>query len=382
MTIPSLLGHAAELVRIIRKSPQPSDALASEYMRSRKYIGASDRRFISSIVFETLRTLSICDLIAERHGLLDAVHACHAIREGTIDASDVEAHLQHAPAHVRCCTQDWLLQATAERWADDARHVWTSMMQPAPVCLRVNLRRASRSDVLRALHAEGLTAEPGRHAASAIVLHDRVNLLQHGLYTSGTVDIQDEGSQLIGLACGVQPGMRVLDACAGAGGKALQLADIMQDRGYILARDIEWNRLKEIGPRAKRAGVRSITTEHLRRGTAASVQAPFDVVLVDAPCSGMGTVRRMPMVKWRLTPEQAQRHAAKQLMILSEQAPYVADGGVLVYATCSVLPIENEQVVRRFIEAHPAYTLEAEQQTDPYHDGTDGLYWARLRRQA
>lgn len=376
MTTESLLGHAAELVRIIRKSPQPADALASEYMRSRKYIGAADRRFISSTVFETLRTLAICDLVASQWALPDVVHACYQLRQGSVDTSILDA----APAHVRHCTQEWLLQATAERWPDEAELVWSAMMQPAPVCLRVNLRRATRDDVLRVLQAEGITAEAGRHAPSAIVLHDRVNVLQHGLYTSGLIDIQDEGSQLIGLACSPDSGMRVLDACAGAGGKALHLADLMQDRGQILARDIEWNRLKEIGPRAKRAGVRSITTEIVRRGQPASRQAPFDIVLVDAPCSGMGTVRRMPMVKWRLSPEQAARHAAKQLMILTENAAHVADGGVLVYATCSILPIENEDVVRSFLQSHADFTLEAEQQVDPFHHGTDGLYWARIRR--
>ena len=376
MTTPSLLGHAAELVRIIRKSPQPADAIASEYMRSRKYIGASDRRFISSTVFDTLRTLSRCDLLAERNGYPDAVHACHEMREGNADVSFLDAE----PAHIRCCTQEWLLDATRERWPDDAEQVWTAMMHAAPVCLRVNLRRASRDEVLRALQAEGITAEAGRHAPGAIVLHDRVNILQHGLYTSGTVDIQDEGSQLIALACEPGPEMRVLDACAGAGGKALHLADLMQDRGQILARDIEWNRLKEIGPRAKRAGVRSITTEIVRRGQPVSRQAPFDIVLIDAPCSGMGTVRRMPMVKWRLTPEQAARHAAKQLKILAENAANVAQGGVLVYATCSILPAENEHVVRAFLEQHEEFELEAQQQSDPYHDGTDGLYWARMRR--
>lgn len=379
MTVPSLLGHAAELVRIIRKSPQPADALASEYMRSKKYIGASDRRFISSIVFETLRTLSRCELLMQHGGYDDVVHAAYALREGEV--TDM-AWLDAAPDHVRCCTQEWLLESTRRRWTNDAVDVWTSMMQPAPLCLRVNLRRTSRSDVLRALRAEGVNAEEGRHATAAIIIHDRVNLLQHGLYTSGLVDIQDEGSQLIGLACDAQPGMRVLDACAGAGGKALHLADIMQDRGEILARDIEWNRLKEIRPRAQRAGVRSITVEHIRGGTTRSRTAPFDIVLVDAPCSGMGTVRRMPMVKWRLTPEQAERHAAKQLRILTQQADHVAEGGALVYATCSILPVENEDVVHRFLADLPMFALEAQRQSDPFHDGTDGLYWARLRRNA
>lgn len=379
MKTESLLGHAAELVRIIRKSPQPADAIASEYMRSRKYVGASDRRFISSIVFDTLRTLSLCEAVRDRLGLDDVVHAMHMMRERPpeVDLSFIDA----LPDHVRCCTQPWLLDATTGRWPDDAEQVWTAMTAPAPMCLRVNLRRAQRDDVVRQLEHEGVRVDAGIHAPSAIIVHDRVNLQQHALLRNGIVDIQDEGSQCIGLGCGVQPGMRVLDACAGAGGKSLQLADIMRDEGVIVARDIEWNRLKEIRPRAQRAGVRCIQVEHMRPGQQGQRTAPFDVVLVDAPCSGMGTVRRMPMVKWRLTREQAERHASKQLRILSEQSSHVRPGGALVYATCSILPVENEMVMERFLAAHDDFALEAQQQMDPFHHGTDGLYWARMRRQ-
>lgn len=378
MKTDSLLGHAAELVRIIRKSSQPADAIASEYMRARKYVGASDRRFIASVVFDTLRMLSLCEAVREHLGLDDVVHAAHVLRGRPADVD--LSFINDLPDHVRCCTQPWLLESTKGRWPNDAMQVWSAMMEPAPMCLRVNLRRAQRDDVLRQLRQEGINASAGIHAPSAIIIHDRVNLQQHGLLRNGIVDIQDEGSQCIGLGCAVHPGMRVLDACAGAGGKALHLADLMRDDGVILARDIEWNRLKEIRPRAQRAGVRCIEVEHLRPGQKGTRTAPFDVVLVDAPCSGMGTVRRMPMVKWRLTPEQADRHAAKQLRILGEQAPHVVAGGALVYATCSILPIENEHVVHRFLAQHTDFVLEAEQQMNPFHHGTDGLYWARMRR--
>ncbi len=386
----SLLGHASELVRIIRKSPQPGDAIASEYFRSKKYIGAKDRRFISEWVFTTLRQLSLAEAYGKDHGIDDVVHACYSM-QGEERGS--------YPLHIEICTQPWLLDETLKRWPD-AADVWRAMMLPAPLGLRVNLRRVSRDKVMAALQAEDIPCEGGRHSPAAIIIHKRVNLTQHPLYKGGFIEIQDEGSQMISLACNAQPGMRVLDACAGAGGKTLHLADIMKDQGIIVARDIEWNRLREIPIRAHTAGVQCIrvdltqstaprTEERTVSGKSPRIkyspqttnykqQSTFDIVLVDAPCSGMGTVRRLPMVKWRLTPEQLERHARKQLKILTENAQFVAEGGALVYATCSILPGENEQVVEKFLAAHPQFRLDEQRQMDPYHDQTDGLYYARL----
>lgn len=403
----SLLGHTSELVRIIRKSPQPGDAIASEYFRSKKYIGAKDRRFISEWVFTTLRQLALAEAYGKDHGIEDVVQACfamlnsqsHNAQTAVIPSVSEEGAEGEYPLHLRVCTQQWLLDETLKRWPD-AAEVWRAMMEPAPLGLRVNLRRVSRDKVIDALRSEDIPCEGGKHSPAAIIVHKRVNLTQHPLYKGGFIEIQDEGSQMISLACKAQPGMRVLDACAGAGGKTLHLADIMKDQGIIVARDIEWNRLREIPIRAHTAGVQCVrvdltqstaprTEERTPSGKRPRIkyspqttnykqQTTFDVVLVDAPCSGMGTVRRLPMVKWRLTPEQLERHARKQLKILTENAQFVAEGGALVYATCSILLGENENVVEKFLAAHPQFKLEEQRQMDPYHDGTDGLYFARL----
>jgi len=380
----SLIGHAEELVRIIRKSAQPADFIASEYYRTKKYIGAKDRRFIGEWTFHTLRTLALAEAYQREHQLEGPVQGAVSLsRDPEADAFIVRQDLL-----TQINTQEWLLKETRKRW-DDAEDVWRAMMLEAPFTLRVNLRRASREKVLEILQREDLPAVAGAHSPSAILIHKRVNLTQHPLYKDGLVEIQDEGSQMISIACGVQPGMRVLDACAGAGGKSLHLADLMQDRGTIIARDIEWKRLREIPKRARTAGVRCIDilpVEREERGTRTFAsdggrrEQHFDLVLVDAPCTGMGTVRRLPMTKWRLAPDQLQRHARKQFSILTEYAGYVRPGGTLVYATCSILPAENEDVVRGFLKKNPDFTFDAEQQYDPLHHGTDGLYWARLRR--
>lgn len=391
MQLSSLLGHSAELVRIIRKSPQPGDTLASEYFRSKKYVGATDRRFISGLVFHTLRTLVLAERVAERYELSDPAHGAYVLRDNP-DNLDL-SWITELPLHEQVCTQEWLLDGTRERWTSDAPEVWRAMMQSAPMVLRVNLRRASRERVIQQLQSENIECALGAISPAAIVVHQRVNLMQHPLYLSGIVEVQDEGSQLIGYASAPDEHTRILDACAGAGGKTLHLADLQNDHGKLVAHDIAWPRLKEVSKRAARAGIRSISVEH----NATFDKPHFDMVVVDAPCSGMGTVRRLPMVKWRLQPEVAARHGAKQLDILSNYARAVAPGGVLVYATCSILPVENEHVVSAFLAAHPEFvaddlapimermgvqiqTTGHTLQCDPLHHSTDGLFVARMRR--
>ncbi|MFN4985513.1 MAG: RsmB/NOP family class I SAM-dependent RNA methyltransferase [Ignavibacteria bacterium] len=397
MQLSSLLGHSAELVRIIRKSPQPGDAIASEYFRSKKYIGASDRRFISGLVFHTLRTLSLSEAIQQHYALEDVVHGAHMLLEQS-DQID-QAWLGTLPLHVRSCTQEWLLESTQKRWPQDAWHVWDAMKLSAPLVLRVNLRRASRDAVLKKLIEEGLNATSGELSPAAILIHQRVNLLQHPLYLNGIVEVQDEGSQLIGYACAPREDDLVFDACAGAGGKTLHIADLQNDHGRVIAHDIEWNRLKEIPKRAERAGVRSIKLETSKQRDQRGLPQA-DIVLVDAPCSGLGTVRRLPTVKWRITSETLTRHARKQLQVLEQYAGLVAPGGILVYATCSIMPEENEGVVEQFLAAHPEFVpdplapcfaqhgvvipglddAQSTLQVDPFHHNTDGLFMARMRR--
>ena len=190
MQLESLLGHSSELVRIIQKSSQPADTIASEYFRSKKYIGASDRRFISGLVFHTLRTRSLCEAVASHEGMTDIVHASHALMEKGLDG--LGSWTSELPEHVRVCTQDWLLERTRIRWSDAAA-VWQSMTSAAPLVLRVNLRRATRDRVLQHLHSENIDAIAGQLSPAAVIVNQRINLLQHPLYKGGIVEIQDEG---------------------------------------------------------------------------------------------------------------------------------------------------------------------------------------------
>jgi 16S rRNA (cytosine967-C5)-methyltransferase len=215
--------------------------------------------------------------------------------------------------------------------------------------------------------------------------------------------VQDEGSQLIGYALSPGPGEKVLDACAGAGGKTLHIADLTNGRASILATDMDFIRLRELGKRAYRAGIDSIKTQLIKSGKPIDIKnigdnGLYDSVLVDAPCSGIGTVRRMPMQKYRLNEALLEKHAKKQLEILNNYSQLVKDGGILVYSTCSLMPEENSGVVGKFLSLHPEFCADplepvfsehgiklmglSENSNTltlfPHIHGTDGFFMARL----
>lgn len=499
MYLPSLLGHTAELFRIIKKSPQPADALASTYFRSKKYIGSKERRFISELVFAALRAFSAAEhcaaagwnaltdgerkqvqgaetavraaeawefvgivaaalLLGERVGALESSDVLARIPNGDAIAADMEQGIAQAWAAVfrvadgvgtawvagalaawealdrdamallekeqladndiillatRCCVQPWQLRA----WKDDAWHKrsWRetaalalSLLPSAPLCLRVNTVQMQRDEALQHLRDAGIESKAGALSPVAIVCQQRVDIRQLELTKAGVWEVQDEASQMVAYGIAPEETWRVLDACAGAGGKALHIAAVQHDKGEVIASDIEFKRLKEVAHRAHRAGTRSIRVVPLppkSRGDAlpnelAALRERCDAVIVDAPCSGMGTVRRMPLAKWRLTPEGAAKHAAKQRVVLQTYAQCVRSGGVLLYSTCSLMPVENDAVVQAFLAENPDFEaeplqpalaragvrvdgLDAQAATltlAPATHHTDGFFLARLRR--
>ncbi|NQW29218.1 MAG: RsmB/NOP family class I SAM-dependent RNA methyltransferase [Ignavibacteria bacterium] len=436
MRLESLVGHASEIIQIVWNSPRAADVLVSEFLRSKKYVGSTDRRVISELVFITLRIHSLGEVVMRNCNLVDVVQGamCYALAGGVkhtlVIKDELAPELQaakewceknlltwedaqkHCTLAEWCCTQQWILDACNPNWdAAYTQNVFRSMIDSAPVGIRVNLRNATVPQIAKALTVLELPFEIGKYSPSAITLLKRFRLTDDAMYLRGAIEIQDEGSQLIGYACGVEPHYIVLDACAGAGGKTLHLADLQNDKGRIIAADIEASRVKEIATRARRAGVESIRT-HLwqykyTQGNRPVLQEPrglptegFDVVLVDAPCSGTGTVRRLPMVKWRLTEDQLLRHGKKQLAMLNQYSKFVGNGGVLVYSTCAIFAEENQKVAERFLKQNPNFeplpllpifekhgvhlpNLDPNAywyQADPYTHGTDGLFVATMRK--
>lgn len=287
------------------------------------------------------------------------------------------------PAHVKGeypkFLEDELKRAFGERLPDEM----LALQQRAPVDLRVNTLKARRDAVLEALTAQGYDAQPTPRSPLGIRLPAGVTGLERtALFAAGAFEFQDEAAQLASLMCGAAPGMRVLDLAAGAGGKSLALAAAMNNEGEIVACDIRADALAELERRAVRAGVaiiRTLQTPPLPHECGGEGESSFDIVLVDAPCSGTGTWRRQPELRWRLTPERLVELQAIQDELLACAAAYVKPGGRLVYATCSILPCENEDRIAAFRESHRGFAPEDEVfRASPHSTGTDGFFAAVL----
>jgi 16S rRNA (cytosine967-C5)-methyltransferase len=273
------------------------------------------------------------------------------------------------------------------------------LLNPAPLDLRVNLARLSREEALARLQADGLEGAPTPYSPAGIRLAGKPAINRHPLFTQGAVEVQDEGSQLLAYLVAPRRGEMVADYCAGAGGKTLALAMLMRGTGRLYAMDVSAPRLAELAPRAARAGVTSVHPVVLSGegdARAKRLAGKLDRVLVDAPCSGFGTLRRNPDLKWRHGEPAIAELAAKQGAILAAAARLVKPGGRLVYATCSILQEENEAVADAFAAAHGEFatlhcgeilaaqriTLEAGERLRlwPHRHGCDGFFAAAYER--
>jgi 16S rRNA (cytosine967-C5)-methyltransferase len=310
-------------------------------------------------------------------------------------ARDPLAHLAVAASHPR-----WLLERWVERWGfDEAAALARANAQPAPSTLRVNTLLATRDDVLAALSARGIDARPGL-VEDAIRTHGSPGL-RLALIDEGLCVPQDEGSMLVSVAVDAAPGAVVIDACAGTGGKAVHMAAMMRNTGRILACDIHPAKVEALARRASALGGSCIEPEHVdARAIGRRWPMLADAVLVDAPCSGLGTIRRRPEIKWRARAQTLARHRAQQSEILMGAAGTVRPGGHLVYSVCSLEPEEGEHVVAAFLAGHPEFAWApfgprfpasvagapvaagraGETRLLPHRHDTDGFYIARLRR--
>jgi 16S rRNA (cytosine967-C5)-methyltransferase len=303
------------------------------------------------------------------------------------------SHEQSLTAHERLALHAslplWLIERLIAIYGEEATRALTSASrQPPPVTLRVNTLKAPDREALRArlCSEEDIHPEPCSLSPLALTLAPHTRVMFSNAFREGWFEIQDEGSQLLGLLCGVKPGDKVVDACAGAGGKTLLLAAQMQNKGTLWALDAYAHRLEELKPRARRAGVHNTHIEAIEgqdgKHRLDRLRGQADVVLIDAPCSGTGSLRRNPDGADRLTPERLASLAKLQGEILDQYAQLVRPGGRLVYATCSVLPDENQQVVAAFLARTPYFT-----QIDPRpilaaagarfptpHDGSNFFY--------
>jgi len=253
----------------------------------------------------------------------------------------------------------WLQPELERAFGKDLLAEMQAMLGRAPVDLRVNSLRAERRAMLDGLRSLDITCEATRLSPLGIRVPSAAGLsaLEHTrFFQTGAFEFQDEASQLAALLCGAKTGDRVLDLAAGAGGKSLALAALMQDKGEIVAYDANPSRLKQLAPRARRAGANIITIAETRGGPKWG-NGKFDLVLIDAPCSGSGTWRRNPETKWRLTRDRLRELIELQTWLIDDGARHTRPGGKLVYVTCSLLPSENEDVVSAFITRNQEFRI-------------------------
>jgi len=402
-----LLAHAqAALAELLRFS-RPADQALSAYFRGHRNLGQQDRAFIAETVFAVLRRRRSLEAVAGSSAPRDLVVAAlvriFGLSGRALDAeAPLVARIKTAssgdlPEAVQADLPDWLWQRLcAAHGAAEAGAIAQGLLAVAPLDLRVNLASISREDALSRL---GSDAAPMPHSPAGIRLKGKPQINRHALFLEGSVEVQDEGSQLLAYLLAPRRGEMVADFCAGAGGKTLAISMLMHGTGRVYAMDISQQRLRELAPRAARAGISNLHPIVLAGESdvrAKRLSGKLDRVLVDAPCSGFGTLRRNPDLKWRHGAEAVGELAAKQARILNAAARLVKPGGRLVYATCTILPDENEKVAEDFAAAHDEFKalsctqlLAAQRilidtgkylRLWPHQHGTDGFFAAAFER--
>ena len=386
------LQSTLELLHEVDADARPADAVISAWFRAHRHIGEDDRGRILDLLNLLLRHHARLGWWLERHGREDTprhrllawlvlserrtadqmARLFNGARFAPAALTDQEhalvvrlqgSTIEHPamPDDVRLECPAWAAGPLRSRFGETFAAEMEAMLTPPPLDLRVNTIKATRGDMLRALNALGVRAEASDRAPHGIRVAERLSLARLPMLKSGEVEIQDEGSQLVAMLVDARPGERVVDFCAGAGGKSLAIAAQMNNKGHIVACDVMEGRLKRAAERFRGAGLHNIETRLLASEADKWVKrhkAGYHRVLVDAPCSGTGTWRRNPDARWR--PQEAEgldRLVALQARILASAARLVKPGGRLVYATCSLLPQENEAQVDAFLAAHPAFSV-------------------------
>jgi len=416
-----IVDTLAQALATILRFDGPSDVLMSRFFRLNPNLGSRDRSMVAEAIFFALRRfatlgwalqpaapvraprLAALVTLARQHGL-------EALEERALrgDASAVRhalgIDLAHAPGSVRAELPQWLYAAVEQQYPDAAA-LFAALVEPAALDLRVNTLKAQRAEVVAEFAGYGVDCHATRYSPDGIRLADKPALTQWAAYRDGRIEVQDEGSQLIARLVQPRRGEMVVDFCAGAGGKTLALGALMRSAGRLYAFDVNEKRLAGLGPRMRRSGLSNVHPVAIRSESDLRVKrlaGKCDRVLVDAPCSGSGTVRRNPDLKWRFDQPELERVSKVQRSVLTAAARLVKPGGRLVYATCSLLARENQDVIEEFLAAHaefrsvPAAEVLAMQSINvdhaarfapyfvmlPHLHGTDGFFAAVLERSA
>jgi 16S rRNA (cytosine967-C5)-methyltransferase len=361
----ALLEAATDLVHRVLRFEHPADRVVADFFRESRALGSRERHTLTDTVFAVLRELPLLRHLArsgsgeeERRLVLLAWPGNAGFLRAALSESEI-AWLERTratqrdtlPDAVRHNLPEWLAGRMQAQLGDEFWPWVEAIGQPAPLDLRVNVAKASRDEALARLRGEGVAAEATPHSPVGIRVEGKPALQKLAIYTDGWIEVQDEGSQLLALLTGAKRGEMVVDFCAGAGGKTLALGAQMRNTGRLYAFDVSGHRLAALKPRLARSGLSNVypvQIAHERDERVKRLAGKVDRVLVDAPCTGLGTLRRNPDLKWRQTPEALATLGELQRKILDAAARLLKPGGRLVYATCSPLREEDEQVAADF----------------------------------
>lgn len=429
-------GAPAELILDLWRSVRLDWSFATDHLadafRRERHLGARERRFVSEVLYGLIKHVRRIDAALAAGGVrshttapdrerllaylvLECEVPPEVVRQGARPVNwSAVAGIDDKLRQIRNAVQriatfrsfpDWLIERLVRQFGpDETDELAVALNQRAPMTVRVNSLAGTRAQLLEALAAEGIGAHAGQFAPHAVAVDTRTNLFGLDAFKQGLFEAQDEGSQLIADLVAPPPRGMVVDACAGAGGKTLALAAALANKGRVIGCDVDGRKLKELKRRGRRAGATNLQTVELDRGAelpgpVAKVASRVDRVLVDAPCTGVGSLRRNPEARWRLTEADADRMPGIQREICERFLAAVSPNARLVYATCTLLREENQAVVDRLLEAHPDLEVmpakavwgkeRAEAVTDPtgsflsvapHTHGTDGFFAAVLRR--
>lgn len=429
MTPGARLAAAIDVLEEYERVPAPADAIVASYLRTRRYIGAKDRAAIQAAVFDQFRRRARIDWHIRAAGL-EPSPRLRVIAQQALEAQralagpdDLFTGRGHDPAPLERTERDLFRRLAGKpldnpsmpeavrlecpEWAEPGLRAalgpafaeeLAALIAPAPLDLRANALKADRTAVAGALAADGIAVEPTPWSPWGLRRQGRIALGALASFRAGLFEVQDEGSQLIAVLADAQPGMQVVDFCAGAGGKTLALAATMANKGRIVACDIHAERLERAGERLRRADVHNVERRPLKTERDPWVKRHklrFDRVVVDAPCSGTGTWRRNPDARWRTPGPGLEALIGLQARILESAARLVRPGGRLVYATCSLLRAENEERIEAFLATAPDFAVVAIDTVQPAlappddgrflrltpaRHGTDGFFAAILER--
>lgn len=415
------LDLVVQAVRTALKMEHPADAVLRHFFQAER-IGSNERKLVAETLFGVLRHRLLlehaCRLDDKGQATARRMALAYWMRFGGYNLRELQPLLraqetewlrsvkairaEELPLSLRAELPQWIVDKLRLHHSDeDILALGISMQHPAPLDLRVNSLLANRDEVLQSLQVEGLAAAATPFSPYGIRLKDKPALNKHALFLSGKFEVQDEGSQLLGLMLAPKRNDMVVDFCAGAGGKTLLLGALMNSQGRLYAWDISEKRLTNLKPRLKRSGLSNVQPQLIAHESDQKIKrlaGKIDRVLVDAPCSGLGTLRRNPDLKFRQSAQSVAELNVKQAAILASAARLLKKGGRLVYATCSLLHEENQTIVQAFLTAHPDYILIPAGevlkqhhidlpmgdylQLTPQQHNTDGFFAAVLERTA